>query len=489
MLEKYLKFLKGTSHTNSVKETAKPANAPSNGSSKDRAPQLPPLTPSASSHANKVVDTQDTSPEAVVTSVMEIETHGERNRAGEMLQRFLGHQPILDDSNRIIGYELKLRNKNPLPSSPASETIQAMQDEMLMVSVIDLDFQNALGNKLTFINLSPTTLYNPMIDQLPKQKVAVAIHLEPEPAAHLFERCRELAGQGIPLALEDFEYRPEYDPFIKLSKYIRIDTTQYDALALSDQVGKILKTGFPLLIAKNVETNDAFEAYRNLSFSCFQGFYFTQLLPAEPQRLDSNRLRVMEMLNMVMNHAEIKALEDKVKLDATLSFKLLKYINCPANGLQQTINSIGHALVILGYDQLYRWLTLLLFTAGKPDERCRALLKNALIRARFTETLGKSKLPDTEHGGLFIVGIFSVLDALLNIPMEQAVSHLRLPQPVIDALARREGIYAPYLQLALACEDFDQDSIASYAAVCGLSADEVNIAHVKALIWAEELES
>ena len=111
------------------------------------------------------------------------------------------------------------------------------------------------------------------------------------------------------------------------------------------------------------------------------------------------------------------------------------------NGFQQPIRSIAHALVIIGYKQLYRWLTLL-STSGKADPRSKALLQNALVRARMTELLGQKKLSPAEREGLFIVGIFSLLDVLLNVPMEQALEQLQLPAPVMAALARREGIYA-----------------------------------------------
>ena len=410
-------------------------------------------------------------------------------KAMETLQRFLGRQPLLDANYRMIGYELKLRHTGA--SSPWSnpDTVQQMQDEMLLISVIDLDFQRALGNKLVFISLAAATFDNPLVEQLPKQKVVVGLKLEPDADEHLLERCKALAEMGIPLALEDFEFKPEWEPFLKICRYVRIDTSRYDALALNDCVQEILGKASPQLIAKNVETDDAFHAYRRLSFDFFEGYHFTQMQPATPHRLDSSRIRVMELLNLVMNHAELSELEEKVKLDPGLSYKLLNYINSPVNGLQQKIRSIGHVLVLLGYDQLYRWLTLLLFTTGKPDARMSALLKNALVRGRFTETLGHSALPPAEHGSLFIVGIFSLLDALLNIPMKQAVARLNLPQPVVDALIHREGPYAPYLKLAIACEDFDQERIAKYAAVCGITADEVNIAHVKALIWGEEVDA
>jgi EAL and modified HD-GYP domain-containing signal transduction protein len=196
----------------------------------------------------------------------------------------------------------------------------------------------------------------------------------------------------------------------------------------------------------------------------------------------------LELLNMVKSQENISQLEEKFKHDAMLSYKLLRYINAPVNGLQQQIHSIAHALVLLGYKQLYRWLTLLLFTSGKADPRSKAVLQNALVRARMTELLGQSKVPPTERDGLFIVGIFSLLDVLLNVPMEQALEQLQLPAQVVAALARHEGVYAPFLALSVACEEADQEAIVEHAAACGLDANEVNAAQVKALVWAEDID-
>ena len=465
MLGKYLKFLK----------TGQDAGVQSRASDTESDLSVTPDSPK--SFSSRSVSGREDVPGQDQSSV-----------AGEKWQLFLGRQPILDASGQFIGYELKLQDRNFLSDVGDNESLRQVQDELLVVSVIDLDFQKALGSRLVFIQVSPGMLDNPIIESLPKQKVVVGIRLTEASNDLLLQRCSELVALGIPLALEDFECRPEYVPFLAICSWVKLNTARYDALALSQQISAILGAGKPRLIAQNVESDDAFEAYRALAFDFFQGAYFSRLRLDAPQRLDNDRMRVMEMLNLVMNHAELSVLEDKVKRDPGLSFKLLSYINSPANGLQQTIRSIGHGLTLLGYDQLYRWLTLLLFTSGTMDARSRTLFKNALVRARFTETLGQSRFEPAERGGLFIVGIFSLLDAMLNVPMAQVVSRLNLPDPVVEALQHRTGIYAPYLKLAIACENFDQDAIARYAAACELAAEEVNVTHVKALIWGEEVD-
>lgn len=403
------------------------------------------------------------------------------------LQRFLTRQPILTGEHRIVGYELKRRDPHAAATPPGASSAQQAEDEWLLASAIDLAFQRALGDKLTFLGISAETLHSPLIEQLPKDRVVVAIHPARCPP-NLIARAEKLAHEGVQLALDDPGDNLELAAYCR---YVRIDTTRYDAMALATQVVRSLDTGSnkkPLLIATQVDTPEVYAACRKLSFNLYQGYYYTFPQTSTAHRLDSSSMRVMELLNLVRNKAEFADIEKSFKLDPALSYRLLRYINSPAIGLRRTIESIGHALILLGHDQIYRWLTLLLFTGGEIDPRSQTLLRNALVRARFAESLGQDRLKPKEREGLFIVGIFSLLDALLNIPMQQALEGLHLPQPVVDALINRSGPYAPYLKLALACEHFNQDAIAASAAEIGLDADAINLAHVNALIWSESVD-
>ncbi len=405
------------------------------------------------------------------------------------LQRFLTRQPILDSEQRIVGYELKRRDAGMAPPEalPCAPTPQQAEDELLLTSTIDLAFQRALGDKLTFLCVGAETLHSPLMEQLPKDKVVVAIHPGVSSPA-LIARTEQLAHDGLQIALDDPLQNQELADYCR---YIRLDTTRHDAMSLAEQVVRNLSSGpgrKSRLIATQVDTPEVYEACRKLSFNLFQGYYYTYPQAAAAHRLDSSSMRVIELLNQVRNRAEFPQIEKTFKLDPALTYRLMRYINSPAIGLRQTIESIGHALILLGYDQVYRWLTLLLFTGGEVDPRSQTLLRTALVRARFTESLGQDKLKRNERDGLFIVGIFSMLDALLNQPMEKALAGLHLPQAVNDALTRHSGIYAPYLKLALACERFDQATIAASAADIGLDADAVNLAHVNALIWSEGVD-
>lgn len=412
------------------------------------------------------------------------------NRSLESMQRFLTRQPLLDDQDQILGYELKRRDRTPLEVLPGARSLQQAQDEHLLISAIDLDYQKALGNKLTFLGVSPETLLNPLLQELPKEKVVLALHAFEDLAPAIVARAQELASQGLLLSLDDTPDPAPLEPLLALCRYVRLDTSRFDVMALADRVAQLRRGPHRhlQLIATQVDTTEAFETCEKLGFHLFQGYYFTQLEPSKPSRMDANVMRVMDLLNKVTERAEIGVLENAFKLDPALSYKLLRYINSPAIGLRTTINSIGHALTLLGYDQTYRWLTLLLFSSVRATARNQALLRNALARAHFTEALGREHLEPAQRGGLFITGIFSQLDALLNVPMSQALANLYLPEAVMNALVHDDGPYAPYLELATACERFDQETIASLAVNIGVDADSVNLAHVNALIWSESVE-
>ncbi|TCV87431.1 EAL and HDOD domain-containing protein [Sulfurirhabdus autotrophica] len=447
-----------------------------------------PVSNQPSTQADRVVDTHKNTADTIVTSVLEIDTHGKSSGGQQLRQRILGRQPVLDKYQHVVGYELILRNKDANQAFQQNTAISRLYDDMLLRGLGSMELAHSIGQKSVFAGLSYACIPDALLEEVPSRGVVLALKIAPEHIEDQLLCMKNLITAGFQVAVDDFIYSPVFAPFYRLAKYVRIDVSGMDAISLREQMKSLREKVSPLLIAKNVETDDVFDACRSLSFDFFQGYYFTKLQPNKPPRLNNDRLRVIELLNMVTKHAEIHDLEKVFKLDVSLSYKLLRYINSPGCGMVQKVSSIAHALAVLGYDQLYRWLTLLLFTSGKIEARSHPLLKNAMVRARLIESLGEMKLAPSEVEGLFIVGIFSMLDALLNVPMEQAISHLNLPEKVVDALVNRKGGYAPFLELASACEEGNDQLIEHYAAACHFDADTVNHAHVQAIIWAEELD-
>lgn len=401
--------------------------------------------------------------------------------------RFITRQPLLDADFHVLGYELQVNQACPLPVLPGATNLRQIQDEALLVSVIDHEYQQALSRKLTLLNIDSAALDNPLLAELPRENSILAVH-PTRPTPDLLARCQALAREGYALALDEAALLPGMQPLAQQSRYLRFDVGGNDLMALCDSLTKIQGIRGPRLIARNVESEETFAACRKLSFDVFQGYFFTQLRPASARAIDSSRLRIIKLMNLVGSHADFSVIETQFKPDPGLSFKMLRFINSPAVGLRYPVRSIGHALMMLGHDQLYRWLTLLLFTHQDSDRRNQALLRNALIRARFAEILGQDQLPKEERDGLFIVGILSMLDALLNQTIQQALESMNLSRPIVEALLYGRGIYAPYLQLSIACESGDQQVLTQLTDGLGLSAEMVNQAHMSALIWSEGMD-
>lgn len=477
-----------------LKSFLKPNQPPSSPTIEEehRPPPLPELPPDdepkLTLYDAKVVDTGVDAPDEAVSSLLDIETNGNRSDAVALRLRFLRREPVLDRAQQLIGYELALRSRHSLADKKPDETVMLMNDQMLLKSILDLGVERLLQGKQAFVSVTPLVLDHPLLERLSGHNIVLALHPQDESAEQIITRCRQLKERGFKFAIDNPRDVKALLPWLQMSDYVRFNISQIDALELGKEVVSLLKMAVRPLIALGVDSEEHFEAGRKLAFNYFEGYYFAKMQPTAPHRLDNHRIKVIELLNLVRSHAEIHELEASVKRDAAITFKILRYVNSPASGLQQEIRSIAHALTLLGYDQMYRWLTLLLFTGEKSNGRSLLLLKNALVRARLVELLGKEKIPVAEQDGLFLVGILSLLDVLLNTPMETALANFHLPQPVSQALLAHQGIYAPYLDLAIACEEFDQEQIGLLASACGLAAAKVNAAHVDALVWAEEVE-
>ena len=281
-----------------------------------------------------------------------------------------------------------------------------------------------------------------------------------------------LIKHGLPEALELAQ-------FISLGNVMNQDPP--DILAHCRQLG----TRYPerRLLARNIDSIELYQACRQMNIQLFQGRFLTLGNPNPSDKAPPYRMFVLELLNAIMRQAEYEELADIAWRDPVLAYRLLRFVNSAAFGLREKIDNLRNAMAYVGRDQLYRWLTLLLFSGKEPNPLDEALRENALVRARLVEKLADGRMSRKECDEAFVVGILSVIDALLEIPMRDALAQPSLPETMSDALLRREGKYAAYLKLAIACEESDQDTIRTLATECDMDAVMVNQYHIKALTW------
>jgi len=284
---------------------------------------------------------------------------------------------------------------------------------------------------------------------------------------------RRLGTAGVPMCLDGFRAGmalPTGAPF----RFVLADATATVA-------------GAPgILLAKGLVDNGQFDTCLQQGFGGAAGWFF--LRGATPAKsLKPGQAQTIRLLNLVRGNADIKEIEAALKLDVALSVKLLRYINSAGFGLAVEIQSFRHAVTMLGYDKLNKWLSLLLVTSSK-DPAAPALMQTAIARGRFMEVVARDSLDKRELDNLFIAGAFSLLDVLLGVLMETALAEMHLPDSISEALVSGTGPYAPFLELARAGEQPDPAALAAKAESLQLSAEAVNRAQLEALRFADSLQ-
>ncbi|MDR3087719.1 MAG: HDOD domain-containing protein [Azoarcus sp.] len=217
------------------------------------------------------------------------------------------------------------------------------------------------------------------------------------------------------------------------------------------------------------------------------GWFFLNGNPP-PKELSANHAQIIRLLNLVRSNGDIREIENVLKQDVALSYKLLRYINSAGFGLMVEIQSFRHAVSILGYDKLNKWLSLLLVTASR-DPSAPAMMQTAIARGRFMEQIGAGFFDEAACDNLFITGAFSMLGALLGTSMQAVLDEMPLPEPVTDALLYDEGDYASFLRLARTCERFDNNALTQAATELQLTPGQINCAQLAALSFADSLQA
>jgi EAL and modified HD-GYP domain-containing signal transduction protein len=397
---------------------------------------------------------------------------------------YIARQPIVDAGHRLYAYELLFRH------SALAESAQIGTDVDAGIAVISNTLFNMgtewlLKGKLAFINMEVPMLMSSFSTLLPPESVVIEILETVEVNSELLERVGELKNLGFRFALDDFRYSPASEPLLALADFVKLDVLEHSSLELADVVDQVKR--YPVkLLAEKVETYDQFETCKMLGFDFFQGYYF-----ARPENLAAKVLNpvhgtVLLLMEKVRQNADVKDLEMLFKKDVALTFKLLRYINSAGFGLSCEVQSIRHAVSILGMQPLYRWLTLLLVTAG-TGPTSPTLARTAITRGRLCELLGKGTVGRNDQDNLFIVGVFSMLPAMLEMPIEQVLERVVIPEKIADALVDHSGIYGPFLALAEAVEGSSVENLEDLTLSLMLTPDQVSEAHLQALAWVEQI--
>jgi EAL and modified HD-GYP domain-containing signal transduction protein len=402
-------------------------------------------------------------------------------------------EAMLGRDQKVAGYTFMLRRSVDEEHDPALAEVQRLYDETLLTNLQNMDVSRLLGQRQAFIPIIPATLGHALIDTWPAAGTVWLLKIDAQTCidAALLERVAALKARGFSFALEfDGVTRPERQGLLQQADYVLMEVGSEDIPAITAQMAAVSKVAAgKRFVATGVQTLEAFHMCHKLQFALFMGPFITRRENLGNPVMGPSRAKVLDLMNRVRTGAEQPELAAQFRHDPALSVRLLRYVNSPGMGLMNKVGGIEQALMVMGQDKLYRWLTLILFTGGQAQELDHAVLENALVRGRVAEQLAGRALFAKARDEIFVAGLFSLLDVVMHMPMDQVLKQISLPVEITEAILSRRGPYAPYVALAIACEQDDQSSIETLAREINRDVADINRVHMDALLWAEQLSA
>ncbi|NWG86365.1 MAG: HDOD domain-containing protein [Hydrogenophilaceae bacterium] len=397
---------------------------------------------------------------------------------------YLARQPIVDKEHRLVAYELLFRQTESCRSADIQNPLQAGVEVISNTLCLGTDW--LLQGSQAFINLDESTLMCDFITLLPPQHVVFEILETVKVSPVLVARIQELRQHGYRFALDDFVCLPEYQPLMPLVDYIKLDVLEQPPAKTVEIIRHVRTLFSGKLLAEKVESREMFELCKGEGVEYFQGYYFAHPENIANKTIKPTQLTVLALMNQVRACEDLKQIEESLRRDAALTIRLLRFVNSASFSLAHQVHSVRQALTVIGLQSLYRWLSLLLVTASE-QATMPLLARTAACRGRICELLASRQHNLQIQDELFITGMFSLLDALLDAPMATILERTPVPGPVAEALLHRRGPYAPYLNLVESCENQNFAGIERSANILGLDPAEINAAQLQALAWADGL--
>jgi c-di-GMP-related signal transduction protein len=399
---------------------------------------------------------------------------------------FVARQPIFDARDHLYGYELLFRSdfeRNEFDGSDAaSATLQVIANSLLSIG-----FENVTDGKKAFVNFDRSLLMGGLLSFLPRESVVVEILETVEPDAELVAVCKHLHAEGYTIALDDFVRDPRLEPLIQIAKLIKVDI---QATTKKEQE-YLLKTYRPRgisMLAEKVETSEEFTWAKRAGYDYFQGYFFTRPVVVRGRQVAACKATCLDLLIAVQQpELDFKHLAALIGRDVSLCHKLLQYVNSPLFFRAVEVRSIEQCLALVGEDNIRHWVALAalpILATNKPNE----VVTHSLVRARFCERLAQlAGIQEFKLG--FLMGLFSLLDALIDLPLEEALQRVNLPPSVRRALLGSVGpgdAFSKVFGLALRYEVGDWRAVAPLAGELKIKTSLIVEAYAESTLWAHQ---
>ena len=394
-----------------------------------------------------------------------------------MADIIIGRQQIFDRKLNIYAYELLFRGTDfdlAFKEAATQATNQVITD-----TILEIGLNTIVGPHKAFINFTTQNILDKTPLHLPKDRIVIEVLENVEIDSRIVGNLKELSKLGYIIALDDFVFSDEWMPLVEFADIIKLDILEMGESKTRELI-KRLKPYNVQLLAEKVENYAEYQYLVELGCDYFQGFFFNKPNIVSGKRLSVNQSAAIQLLNTVNNpDVEFEDLTKIISLDVGLSYKLLHYINSAFFSLPNKISSISHAISYLGLKEIKRWINIL--TLASLSNKPEAVMQNALIRGKMCEEL--ANLSGDKSDNFFLIGILSNLDTLLDIPLEEALSHLPLADDIVSAILHQQGLGGEALKCVMSYEHWDISSISFK----NIDQSIIGYTYIKSISWAKDV--
>ena len=403
----------------------------------------------------------------------------------ETFNRFLARQPILTRDRKFFGYEILSRYgpENYCLPKPGSQVAVKAMDELFLMGV-----RTITEGLPAFLNCTREFLLNDYLILMPKEMVVGEILETVLPDADVLAACQRMKDQGYRLALDDYCDLPETRPLLDIADFVKIDVLLTTFPEQKRVVEACHSRKIPV-IAEKVETDEQFRTCLEIGYDYFQGYFFCRPQIVGRKSVPANKTVYLQLLQAANEPVfDLHKISQIFRRDVSLSYRLLRYLNSPLFGFQAEIHSIPHALTLLGERAMRKWISLV-SVASLGDEVADGLLRLPLLRARFCELLGQKITMHREAHELFLLGLLSVMDALLNLAMSDVLAEIPVDEDIKKALLGRPSRYRPIFEVVLDYESGTWEQLAHSSHRIGLHESFLPDIYLRSVQWVTDVLS
>ncbi len=402
---------------------------------------------------------------------------------------FVARQAILNRQKDVYGYELLFRSSADQNAFDGTDSTSATR-QVIANTLFSAGLEGILSGKKGFINFDRNMLLDGSCSMLPKDTVVIEVLESVEPDEEVVAACAKLRDQGYTIALDDFVHHRKFEPLIQTAHFIKLDMRSTSRDEQQRLVAKYGKQGIRML-AEKVETLEEFEWARSIGFDFFQGYFFTKPVIVSGRQISTSKMACLRLLQEAQREElDFDKLRELIKGVVSFSFKLLRFVNSAIFAHKSEIRTIEHALMVLGESGIRRWISIAALP-GLATDKPRELIVQSLVRANFAERLGRMA-GSSAAPNCFMLGLFSLLDALLDRTMQYALQQIKLAPAVEDALlgtASAEDRMAVVYALFRCYESGDWDTVENLAGALQIPALNIGDAYVESVRWAADVVS